>query len=101
MCINKKYRIYHSKRRSLKIVSRWRISSHSTVLYEYDNPNPILLTLGLPLSVAQELANSYGTCLIINSIEGFLHEVTVLVVYSKDMAMDLVQNYNSRVVVRR
>ena len=101
MCI-KKYRIYHSKRKSLKIVSRWKISPrNSSDLDDYDNLNPILLTAKLPLSVAQELANSHGTFLILNSIEGFLHDVPVLVVYSKDMAMDLVQNYGSRVVVRR
>jgi hypothetical protein len=102
MCLKRKYKIYHSKRRSLKIVSTWHaFPSYSDPLDDYSKTKPVLLTIKVPLSIAQMLAVKYDTCLTLNTIEGNLHNISVLEVYSRDMAEDLIQNYNSRVVVRK
>lgn len=80
----------------------WHIlPPYSSLLDDCDDPNPVLLTVKLPLSVAQELASHHGTALILDCIEGYWYNISVLKVYSKEMAEDLVQNYGCRVVVRK
>lgn len=102
MCIKRKYKIYRSKKKSLKYIRMWHVlPPYSSLLDDCDDPTPILLTVKLPLSVAQELAKHHGTALILDVIEGYLDDFTVLKVYSKEMAEDLVQNYGCRVVIRK
>lgn len=100
MCLKRKYKIYRSKRRSLKIVRTWHaFPCNSAPLDDCDDLKPILLTIKVPLSIAQMLAVTHDTCLVLNTIEGNFHDISVLKVFSRDMAEDLIRNHNSRVVV--
>ena len=99
MCFKRKYRIYYSKRRSLKIVRGWRfLPPNCSSLDDCSNAKPILLTVKTPLSIVVELASKYGAYFSTDiSILDSSTDV-LLQVYSKEMAEELVKR-GSRVVV--
>lgn len=102
MCFKRKYKIYHSKRRSLKILNSCTLPPHIVHLDDCGNPKPVLLTIrGIPPSVLYELAVVYDTRFELDTIEGYLSNISVVKVYSKDMAEDLIQNRKSRVIVQK
>ena len=99
MCFKRNYRIYYSKRKSLKIVRGWRfLPSNCLPLDDCSDAKPILLTVKTPLSIVVELSNKYGTYFSTDiSILDSSTDV-LLQVYSKDMAEELIKR-GSRVVV--
>ena len=99
MCFKRNYRIYYSKRKSLKIVRGWRfLPSDCSLLDDCNDAKPILLTVKIPLSIVVELSSKYGTYFSTNiSILDSSTDV-LLQVYSKDMAEELIKR-GSRVVV--
>lgn len=99
MCFHRNYRVYYSKRRSLKVVSDWRfIPSNCSSLDDCDDARPILLTVKTPLSIVVELANKYGAYFTTNAHVLNPDSDVVLQVYSKEMAVELIKR-GSRVVV--
>lgn len=100
MCFHRNYRIYYSKRRSLKIVQNWHfLPLNSAALDDCDEPKPILLTAKVPLGVVAELSNRYGTYFTTDP-HWDSDSITVLQVYSREMAAELIKR-GSRVVVKK
>ena len=100
MCFHKNYKIYYLKRRSLRIVERWRFSSDCS-LDDCTDSVPIFLTKKVPSSIVQALAVKYQSCIVFDTIEGYLDKISILKVYSKTLAKELVKNYKSRVIIRK
>ena len=99
MCFRRGYKVYHSKRKSLRVVSDWRfIPSNCSSLDDCDDARPILLTVKTPLSIVVELSNKYGAYFTTNALGLDLDSDVVLQVYSKEMAVELIKR-GSRVVV--
>ena len=100
MCFSRSYRIYYSKRKSLKIIRNWHnLPSNHSPLDDCDNAKPILLTVKVPLSIVVELSSKYGAFTTDNTIFDSDSEIA-LKVYSKEMARELVER-GSRVIVRK
>lgn len=91
MCFKRHYKIYHSKKRSLK-----RIMAREQVNLQ----NPIFLTInGCLFRDIIDLSQRYGTFIVTNATILPKGE-TALEVYSKDVAKELV-NKGCRVIERR
>ena len=100
MCLYRNYRIYCSKRRSLKVVKNWHfLPLNCAALDDCDEPKPILLTAKVTLGVVAELSNQYGAYFTTDP-HFDSDSITVLQVYSREMATELIKR-GSRVVVRK
>ena len=99
MC-HRNYKIYYSKRRSLKVAMNWHfLPSNCALLDDCDDPKPILLTVKVPLGVVAELSNKYETFYTPDPHWDF-DSITVLQVYSREMATELIKK-GSRIVVKK
>ena len=100
MCFHRNYRIYYSKRRSLKIVQNWHfLPSNSAALDDCDDLKPILLTAKVPLGVVAELSVRYDTYFTTDP-HWDSDSIMVLQVYSREMATELIKK-GSRIVVKK
>lgn len=97
MCFHRNYKIYYSKRKSLRAVQNWHLLGSD----KYHRAQPILLTVNVPLSIVVELANRYGAYFTTNTTILDPDSGVILELYSKDMAEELVKRGSKVVVVKK
>ena len=101
MCFHRNYKIYYSKRRSLKIVRKWHFLPHKDPPSDGSNGvEPVLLTVKAPLSVVVELAAMYGAYITTDTTVLDSESDIVLKVFSQGMAEELIKR-GSRVIMKK